>query len=225
MSRVTKQQLILPTILVLAGIEKIYDDYNIKFSGLSTRVARDAVISGIKDKLGDEDLEKLKSRNDIRINQTFRNLISHKDLIKNDIKIQFMILDTLDVMLQTFIKGMLKSGEISDKYFGRAEVYPRITEYIQKIKEHGTSVIIPAQENNKDYETDLLIVSNFKGHINPVVDGVFYLKATESDNRILYLKPTTGIFIKPPTVAKEKFNEIPDKLENPTWTDIMEAIK
>ncbi len=85
MSRVTKQQLILPTILVLAGIEKIYDDYNIKFSGLSTRVARDAVISGIKDKLGDEDLEKLKSRNDIRINQTFRNLISHKDLIKNDI--------------------------------------------------------------------------------------------------------------------------------------------
>lgn len=145
-------------------------------------------------------------------------------IIKNNVKIQFMILDTLDVMLQTFIKGMLKSGEISDKYFGRAEVYPRITEYVQKIKEHGTSVIIPAQENNKDYETDLLIVSNFKGHINPVVDGCFYLKATESDNRVLYLKPTTGIFIKPPTVAKEKFNEIPDKLENPTWTDIMQAI-
>lgn len=85
MSRVSKQQLILPTILVLAGIEKIYDDYNLSFSGLSTTVAKEAVISGIKDKLSEEDLEKMKSRNDRRIDQTFRNLISHKDLVKNDI--------------------------------------------------------------------------------------------------------------------------------------------
>jgi hypothetical protein len=85
MSRVSKQQLILPTILVLAGIEKIYDDYNLSFSGLSTTVAKEAVISGIKDKLSEEDLEKMKSRNDRRIDQTFRNLISHKDLLKNDI--------------------------------------------------------------------------------------------------------------------------------------------
>ena len=142
-------------------------------------------------------------------------------VLAKDVKIQFIILDTLDMMLQVFIKGMLKRGEISDKFYGRAEVYPRIVEYIQKLREHGTTVIMTAQENNKENETDLLIVPNFKGHINPVVDGCFYLKATENDNRVLTLKPTLGTFIKPPTIAKEKFNSIPEQLENPTWADIM----
>lgn len=145
-------------------------------------------------------------------------------VLDNDIKIRYIILDTLDVQLQVFIKGMLQLGEISDKFYGRAEVYPRITEYIQKLKDHGTTVIMTAQENNKESETDLLIVPNFKGHINPVIDGCFYLKATEDNNRVLLLKPTLGTFIKPPTVAKEKFNAIPDQLENPTWKDIIEVI-
>ena len=146
-------------------------------------------------------------------------------ILQNEIKIKYVIFDTLDAMLQAFIKGMLMTGEISDKYFGRAEVYPRIAEYIQRFKDNGTTVIITAQENNKELTTDLLIVSNFKGHINPVVDSCFYLKLIDNDKRILMLKPSDTIFVKPPTTKKENFNKIPNSIDNPSWKDIVEAIK
>lgn len=167
------------------------------------------------------------STGDFRENKrcTYEQFINFIDyVVQNDIKINYMIIDTLDMMLQVFIKGMLRKGEIQDKFYGRAEVYPKITEYIQKIKETGTTVIITAQENNKDIETDLLIVSNFKSHINPILDGVYYLKYLGDNERILYLKPTTNIFIKPPSVPIEKFESIPEKIENPTWEKIAEVL-
>lgn len=80
MSRIQKKNLILPTLLVLSGIEKIYDDYNLNFSGLTTSIVKNAVLTAIEDKLSEGDLEKLKNRNDRKIDQTFRNLISSKDL-------------------------------------------------------------------------------------------------------------------------------------------------
>lgn len=145
-------------------------------------------------------------------------------VVNNDVKIKYVILDTLDMMLQVFIKGMLKKGEITDKYYGRADAYPKIVEYIQKLKELGATVLITAQENSENGDTDLLIVPKFKGHINPVIDGAFYLKATEDDSRVLLLKPTVGTFIKPPTVPKEVFEKIPKELENPSWKDIQQIL-
>ena len=57
-----------------------------------------------------------------------------------------------------------------------------------------------------------------------VIDGAFYLKATEDDSRVLLLKPTVGTFIKPPTVPKEVFEKIPKELENPSWKDIQQIL-
>ena len=127
-------------------------------------------------------------------------------------------------MLQVFIKGMLRRGEIQDKYYGRAEAYPKITDYIQRFKDNGTTVIITAQENDKELKTDLLIVPNFKGHINQIVDGCFYLKLVNNNKRVLLIKPTDMVFVKPPTVNKEKFNDIVDTIEDPTWDKIIEVL-
>lgn len=145
-------------------------------------------------------------------------------VLENKVKIKYLILDTLDAMLQVFIKGMLRRGEIQDKYYGRAEAYPKITDYIQRFKDNGTTVIITAQENDKELKTDLLIVPNFKGHINQIVDGCFYLKLVNNNKRVLLIKPTDMVFVKPPTVNKEKFNDIVDTIEDPTWDKIIEVL-
>ena len=61
-------------------------------------------------------------------------------VLENKVKIKYLILDTLDAMLQVFIKGMLRRGEIQDKYYGRAEAYPKITDYIQRFKDNVKEV-------------------------------------------------------------------------------------
>lgn len=79
-NRVRQEDLVLPTILMLASVEKVYFNYGIRFSGVTTASAKKAVIDGIKHMLSPEDLKPLKGRNDLKIDQTFRNLISHKIL-------------------------------------------------------------------------------------------------------------------------------------------------
>ena len=156
---------------------------------------------------------------------TYEQFINFAEyVLSNKIKFKYLIIDTLDAMLQTFIKGMLRKGEIQDKYYGRAEAYPKITDYIQRFKDNGTTVIITAQENDKELKTDLLIVPNFKGHINQIVDGCFYLKLVNNNKRVLLIKPTDMVFVKPPTVNKEKFNDIVDTIEDPTWDKIIEVL-
>lgn len=79
--KITQNQLVIPTLLVLAGIEKIYDSYDfLNFKGVDTTKTKEAVLSGIEKNLSEEDLKILSGRNDRKIDQTFRNLISHKVL-------------------------------------------------------------------------------------------------------------------------------------------------
>lgn len=76
----TQEDLVLPAILVLSGFEKLYSSYGLNYNGVTTAVLKDAVLSGLEGKLSEEDEKKLKNRNDRAIDQTFRNLISHKVL-------------------------------------------------------------------------------------------------------------------------------------------------
>lgn len=81
-NRVVQEDLVNPTLLVLASIEKLYDNYNLKYDGVYSTIVREAVISSIEPMLSEEDKAKLKGRNDTKIDQTFRNLISH-NVLKN----------------------------------------------------------------------------------------------------------------------------------------------
>lgn len=87
-NRVVQEDLVNPTLLVLASIEKLYDNYNLKYDGVYSTIVREAVISSIEPMLSEEDKAKLKGRNDTKIDQTFRNLISH-NVLKNRCLVSF----------------------------------------------------------------------------------------------------------------------------------------
>lgn len=154
--------------------------------------------------------------------EDFLNFVNF--VTSEEVKIDYIIIDTLDAMLQVFIRGMVRKGEVEGTYYGRALVYPKLVEQLQMLKDNGSTIIITAQENAKETKTDLLIVPNFKGHVNQVVDGCFYYKLTEKGTRTLHLKPSELVFVKPPTTTPEKFVKITDYIEDPKWKDIMEAI-
>lgn len=148
---------------------------------------------------------------------TFINYITH-----NTCNIDYMIIDTGDEMFQKFLFGMLKKGEISDKYYGRAEVYNKIWNIFKAIKDLGISIIMTCHQKNND-EIDLLLADALKAKVNQTVDNVFYLKANDDDNRTLQLKPTRRITAKL-TTKPELYNGIPAEVNNPTWKLVMDTI-
>lgn len=79
-NRIKKEDLILPTLAVIAGAEKIYEDYSLSFKGITTTVLKSAVLGSIEHRLSNEDKEQLSGRKDRKIDQVFRNIFSHKTL-------------------------------------------------------------------------------------------------------------------------------------------------
>lgn len=152
--------------------------------------------------------------------EQFFNFIDYIE--KEKIKFKYLILDTIDEMFVKFMQGMLKRGEIQDKYFGRPEIYNKLWEVTKRIKDMGISIIATCHQKQNE-EIDLLLTDALKSKINMTVDNVFYLENSDDDNRVLTLKPTARIKAKL-TVKPEKYNDIPAEITNPTWKDIIEVI-
>lgn len=142
---------------------------------------------------------------------------------QENIKFKYLIIDTLDEMFQKFLIGMLRKGEIQDKYYGRSQVYEKIWETFKKIKDLGISIIGTSHKKQIENKEDLLLADALKARINMTVDNIFYLAVTDDNNRILTLKPNLMITAKL-TVKKEKYNEIVSEIQNPTWKDIIKEI-
>lgn len=153
--------------------------------------------------------------------EQFMNFINY--IKQENIKFKYLIIDTIDEMFVKFLNGMLKKGEITDKYYGRPEVYTKLWEITKRIKDLGISIIATSHEKDKDFSTDLLLTDALKSKINMSVDNVFYLKVANLNERVLLLKNNDGIKTKL-TVKPEKFNDIQPDIENPTWKDIVEVI-
>lgn len=154
---------------------------------------------------------------------TYEQFLNFINFIEQEnIKFKYLIIDTLDEMFVKFMLGMLRKGEIQDKYYGRPEIYNKIWEITKKIKDLGISIIATCHQKQNE-EIDLLLTDALKSKINMTVDNVFYLKTADDDNRVLTLKPT-GSIVGKLTVKKEKYNDVPLELINPTWKDIIEVI-
>ena len=153
--------------------------------------------------------------------EQFINFISFVE--QENVKFDYIILDTLDEMFVKFMLGMLRKGEITDKYYGRPEIYNKIWEITKKIKDLGISIIATCHQKSAE-EIDLLITDNLKSKINMNVDNIFYLKMGDDGHRVLKLKATSRINSKL-TAKPEKYNTIPEEIVNPTWAKIMECIK
>lgn len=152
--------------------------------------------------------------------EEFLNFISYIEQEK--IKFDYLIIDTMDEMFVKFMLGMLKKGEIQDKYFGRPEIYNKIWEITKKIKDLGISIIATCHQKQNE-EIDLLLTDALKSKINMTVDNVFYLENIDNDNRVLTLKPNASIKAKL-TTKPEKYNDMPLEIQNPTWKQILEVI-
>lgn len=152
--------------------------------------------------------------------EQFLNFISYVE--ENDIKFKYLIIDTLDEMFVKFMLGMLRKGEIQDKYYGRPEIYNKIWEITKKIKDLGISIIATCHQKQNE-EIDLLLTDALKSKINMTVDNVFYLENVDNDNRVLTLKPSASIKAKL-TTKPEKYNDIVSEIQNPTWSKILEVI-
>lgn len=153
--------------------------------------------------------------------EQFMNFISFIE--QEQIKFDYLIIDTLDEMFQKFLIGMLKKGEISDKFYGRSQVYEKIWETLKRIKDLGISIIATCHQKQVENKDDLLLADALKARVNMTVDNIFCLMVTDDDNRVLTLKPNSMVTAKL-TTKPEKYNNVPSELQNPTWKDIVEVI-
>lgn len=144
---------------------------------------------------------------------------------ENKIKIDYLIIDTLDEMFQKFLIGMLKNGAITDRFYGRPIVYDKLWEITKEIKDLGINIIMTAHQKNESLKTDLLIKDALKSKINMNVDNVFYLKKTDQINRVLLLKAPDDMLITKLTTKKEVYNDVPSEIINPTWQDVINEVK
>ena len=159
----------------------------------------------------------------------YKTFMGFLDCIKkNDIKFDFMILDSIDEMFAKFLKGMLKAGEISDGFYGRAQVYDKMWQAIKDIKDLGISIIATCHKKSSGdtgLKTDLSLTDKLKDKINMTIDNAFYLKKTSEKDRTLILKAPEDMFATKLTTKPELYNNVVSEISNPTWKDIVEAIR
>ena len=158
--------------------------------------------------------------------KTFTGFIKYvKD---NNIKFDYLILDSIDEMFSKFLKGMLRSGEISDGFYGRAQVYDKMWETIKEIKDLGISIIATCHKKSSGdtgMKTDISLTDKLKDKVNMTIDNIFYLKKIDDKNRILILKAPEDMFATKLTTKPELYNDVVSEIQNPTWKTIVEAIK
>lgn len=157
--------------------------------------------------------------------KTFINFV--KCIKDNDIKFDYMIIDTLDEMFNKFLKGMLKAGEISDGFYGRSQVYDKMWEVLKSIKDMGISIIATCHskaEGKTGTKIDLSLTDKLKDKVNMTIDNVFYLKKATEKDRTLILKSSEDMFATKLTTKPDLYNEVTNEITNPTWKMIIEAI-
>ena len=117
---------------------------------------------------------------------------------------------------------MLRKGEIQDKYYGRADVYPKMWEVFKRIKDLGINIIATSHQKSEG-GFGLLLPDKLKFKINMTVDNIFYLKANEEGNRVLQLK-TNSLIASKLTTSPNKYHNIQSEIINPTWKIIEDTI-
>ena len=146
----------------------------------------------------------------------------------NNIKFDYMIIDTLDEMFNKFHKGMMKAGEIDSSYYGRAMVYDKLWETLKSIKDMGISIIATCHSKasgDTGIKIDLSLTDKLKDKVNMTIDNIFYLKKSSEKDRTLILKASEDMFATKLTTKPELYNEVTNEITNPTWKMVMEAIR
>lgn len=77
-NRITEKNVIFPALLLLAQAK-----FHLKDPNVPTSVLKKSIFGNIEDDLSDEDLAPLKNRNDTKVEQIIRNLVSNKTLEKS----------------------------------------------------------------------------------------------------------------------------------------------
>lgn len=158
--------------------------------------------------------------------KTFTNFV--KMVKENNIKFDYMIIDTIDEMFNKFLKGMLKSGEISDGFYGRSQVYDKMWELLKEIKDLGISIIATCHSKSggdTGIKIDLSLTDKLKDKVNMTIDNVFYLKKVDDTKRTLILKASEDLYATKLTAKIDVYNDIPSSIDNPNWKNVMEVIK
>ena len=158
--------------------------------------------------------------------KTFTGFIKYiKD---NNIKFDYLIIDTIDEMFNKFHKGMLKRGEIGDSFYGRQQVYDKMWEILKKIKDLGISIIATCHSKaigDNSMKIDLSLTDKLKDKVNMTIDNVFYLKKVDDTKRTLILKASEDLYATKLTAKMDVYNNIPSSIDNPKWIDVVETIK
>lgn len=76
-NRITEKNVIFPALLLLAQAK-----FHLKDPNVPTSILKKSIFGNIEDDLSDEDLAPLKNRNDTKVEQVIRNLVSNKTLEK-----------------------------------------------------------------------------------------------------------------------------------------------
>lgn len=74
-NRITEKNVIFPALLLLAQAK-----FHLKDPNVPTSILKKSIFGNIEDDLSDEDLAPLKNRNDTKVEQVIRNLVSNKTL-------------------------------------------------------------------------------------------------------------------------------------------------
>lgn len=77
-NRITEKNVIFPALLLLAQAK-----FHLKDPNVPTSILKKSIFGNIEDDLSDEDLAPLKNRNDTKVEQVIRNLVSNKTLEKS----------------------------------------------------------------------------------------------------------------------------------------------
>jgi len=141
-------------------------------------------------------------------------LVSH--LKKDNMGVKYVIIDTLDEMFLTIRDGMLLSGEITDKFYGAASVYAKICNIFKELKDTGISIICTShvRSDSKTNKLSISLTDKLRNGINSQCDNIFYLIASENDNRILQLKPDDNTETKLSVSGVDKYKQTPKGLLN-----------
>lgn len=129
--RVTEKDLVFPALILLAQAKVHLTNPNV-----STSVLKKSIFDNIEDDLTDIDLEPLKNRNDTKVDQVIRNLISNKTLQR----VGLATYNSEDRTLKITDEGL---SYLAEKLIG---VMPASKEILEMKKQE----IIAIENSNKD---------------------------------------------------------------------------
>lgn len=77
-NRISEKDVVFPALLLLAQAK-----VHLKNPNIPSAFLKKSIFDNIEDNLSDADLEPLKNRNDTKVDQVIRNLVSNKTLVKS----------------------------------------------------------------------------------------------------------------------------------------------